>query len=423
MKVYIRLILRGEKLMFDLKQLNMENGLEVISIKKDTQLFSIHVGIKIGSLYENKEEKGISHFIEHMLFKGTNKRNNEQLNNELESLGGEYNAYTDYNCTVYSITALSEEFEKSVELLSDMIMNSNFPKDELDKERKVILSEIRTSKDNIEDYSFTKIKDIAYKNSPLKYDVLGSTKSVQNILRENISNFYNTYYVPNNCCISIVSPFEHEFVKEIINKYFSRWKTREFKLNDIVKESNIPSKTTSYKRDLEQSTIVYLFTFHGLNKKEEVALSILNHKLGESTNSILFRKLREENGLAYDIYTDLDTSKYIKSMYIYTAVAEENVDEAIELIEDCIKKIKEKIIKFDNNAIMLMKKVLKTAVVFTLEDVTDLSNYILNQRIDEKDVYEFIENMKEIDKIQMEDIHNVALKVLNKPTIHILKAQ
>ncbi|MFR2301371.1 MAG: M16 family metallopeptidase, partial [Clostridium paraputrificum] len=105
------------KLNFDVKKHYLDNGLEILTIKKDTQIASINLGVKVGSIYESLEEKGISHFIEHMLFKGTNKRNNEELNDELEALGGEYNAYTDYNSTVYTISCLSEELENACILL------------------------------------------------------------------------------------------------------------------------------------------------------------------------------------------------------------------------------------------------------------------------------------------------------------------
>ena len=163
LKLYIiklSIVFKGEiiiKDLFDTKTTILQNGLKVISIKKETSLVAINLGVKIGSIYEEKCEKGICHFIEHMLFKGTRNRTNKELNDELEQLGGEYNAYTEYSSTVYNITALKEEAEAAVELLSDMIVNSNFPKAEMEKEREVILSELRSSRDDIEELSFIKV--------------------------------------------------------------------------------------------------------------------------------------------------------------------------------------------------------------------------------------------------------------------------
>ncbi|SQB89882.1 zinc-dependent peptidase [Clostridium tetanomorphum] len=326
--------------MFQSKRYKLSNGIELISVKKDTQIFSIHLGVKVGSLYEKSTERGISHFIEHMLFKGTNKRSNEELNNDLETLAGEYNAYTDHNCTVYGITALKEEIENSIELLSDMVRDSIFPQKELEKERGVILAEIRTSKDDVEDYSFKRINELAFKNSPLKYDALGTEKHLNSFNREALLNYYHKYYIPNNCYISIVSPYDHSYIEQLINKYFQDWTQRNFIPNTVIEENNISGTFTSYKKDIEQSTILYLFTFHGLNKNGELALKILNHKLGDSANSILFRKLREEKGLAYDVYTSLDSTDKVKCLYLYTAVGEENVNESIKVINNCIEEIK-----------------------------------------------------------------------------------
>lgn len=407
--------------MFNAKQQTLSNGIKLTTVKRDSELTAIHMGIKIGPLYEGMKEKGISHFIEHMLFKGTKNRSNEQLNAELEERAGEYNAYTDLDCTVYSITALKDETERSIELLGDMLMNATFPQDEIDKERSVILAEIRSSNDDVEDISFRKVNEIAFEESPLKYNTLGMEKTVKGFNKKQLMNFYQTYYVPNNCYISVASPYEHEEILRLVDKYFNGWLWKEFKRCKVAVEKNIPVSKATYKKNIEQCTIAYLYTFHDLDKNDELALKILNHKLGESANSILFREVREKRGLAYDIYTDLDLSKYVKTLIIYTAVGEDDVDEACNAIEDCINGIKDESIHIDENTVVLMKKVLRTAVAFTIEDCTDLSNYILHQNMDGDDIYQFIQDMKELESIKRDQIYDVARKVLNDPTVHILK--
>ncbi|APH17211.1 insulinase family protein [Clostridium sporogenes] len=409
--------------MYDAKKTILKNGITLVTIKKDTQIAAIHAGIKIGAIYENEKEKGISHFIEHMLFKGTKYKDNETLNRELENLGGEYNAYTDSNSTVCSITVLEEELEKSIEILGDMFQNCLFPQEEIEREREVILSEIRGSKDDLEDYSFKKVNETAFDKSPLKYDTLGNEKIVKSFTRDKLIKFYERYYVPNNCFISIVSDLPHNYVVSIVEKYFKDWLWKEFKREKVLEEKNRFLKKVSYKNNVEQSTVVYLFTLHGLSKKEELALTILSHRLGESGNSVLFRELREKRGFAYDVYTDLDLSPHVKTLYIYTSVGRENVDETLDVINNCIESIKKGNIGFDSNTINLMKKILKTAIAFTLEDVTDIGNYAFHQIIDEESIFQFYEDMKDLDGIKEEDIYNVANKVLNKPTIHILLNQ
>ncbi|ERI90159.1 peptidase M16 inactive domain protein [Clostridiales bacterium oral taxon 876 str. F0540] len=412
-----------ENKIFDAETKVLHNGLKLITIKRNTQITSLHVGINVGSVIEKANNRGISHFIEHMLYKGTKSKNNEELNDALEKRGGEYNAYTDYTCTVFSITALSEELEPSLEIISDMIQNSTFPEEEIEKERGVILAEIRTSKDDIEDYSFNKINEIAFSKSSLRYDTLGEEKTVKKLTRKQLVEFYNKYYVPNNCNITIVSPYEHEEVLKLVSKYFSNWEYKELEKEKVIVEDNIDIIRTTYKENIEQSTIIYAFTFHGFNKLEELALKILNHKFGESANSILFRELREEKGLAYDVYSHLDMTNYVKTLYIYTAVGSENIQEALATINNCINKIKSKKINFNEETVNLMKKVLKTAVAATLEDSTDLGNYVLHQSMEGESIYEFSDDMKNIEIIKMQHIYEVANKIFNKPTVHILTSK
>ncbi len=408
------------KITFDGNISILKNGIRLVTIKKNTQLAALHIGVKIGSLYENNKEKGISHFIEHMLFKGTNKRSNEEINQALEERGGEYNAYTDYHSTVYSMTCLQEEMESSLEVLSDMILNSNFSSKELEVERGVILAEIRTSKDDVEDFSFKRIHELAFRTSSVRYDISGEEELVKNYTREDLWNFYKRYYVPNNCYVTLVSSMGHQEAVTLIEKYMGDWKAEKLTHPEIFIEDNIPGTNTTYKKNIEQSTIVYAYTFHNLDKREELALKILNHKLGESANALLFRRLREERGLAYDVYSQTDMSRAVKTLYIYTAVEKNKVKEAIDTINTCIRDIINKEVLFDINTVNLMKKVLKTAVVSILEDSTDLSNYVLHQVIDEESIYEYMEDLENMESITSEELYKVAEKVFKEPTIHIL---
>ena len=408
------------KLNFDVKKHYLDNGLEILTIKKDTQIASINLGVKVGAIYESLEEKGISHFIEHMLFKGTNKRNNEELNDELESLGGEYNAYTDYNSTVYTISCLSEELENACILLGDMITSSNFPEEEIERERGVILAEMRTSKDDIEDLSFKRVNEVAFNSSPLRYDVTGLEEVVKGFKREDIEKFYKKYYTPKNSLITMVSSLEHEDAKELISREFSNWQGEEEVEHPVICEDNIPLRKVSYKNDMEQSTIVYLYTFYHLDKNDELALRILNHRLGESSNSLLFREVREKKGLAYDIYTHLDMTKNVKTLYIYTAVSDEDVEEAIRAIDETLNNVVNGNIEIGNKDLAIMKKVHKTAVISTLEDSAELCNYILHQELEGEDIYEFVKDMEGLNNLNRDKIYKVSKLVLKDPTIHIL---
>jgi len=410
------------QLNFDVKKHKLNNGLEVVTIKKDTQIAAINVGIKIGALHERLDEKGISHFIEHVLFKGTKKRNVERLNADLEALGGEYNAYTDYDVTVYTISCLMEEIENGVEIMGDMIINPHFKEEEIEKERGVILSEIKMSRDDIEDFSFKKINKLAFEKSGLKYEVTGIEKNIKDFKREDLEKYYLKYYTPKNSKVTFVSSYSHEYAIKLIESYFGEWNNKEIKKPIIIKEDNKLAKGISYKKDIEQSTLMYLYTFNELKKDYELPLRILNHRFGESSNSLLFREIREKRGLAYDIYTHLEITKNIKTLYIYTAVSDENIDETINAIDETIEKIKDAAIEFGDRDLYVMKKVHKTAVISTLEDSAELCNYMLHQLLENEDLFEFVKDMDRLSALDKSKIREVSKIVLNNPTIHILKS-
>lgn len=403
----------------DYNTYKLKNGINVVSIKKDTEMFAIHVGVKVGSLYEKPSEKGISHFIEHMLFKGTYTYDNEELISLFEECAGEFNAYTDYNSTVFNMSVLKEEGEKTVSLLAEILKNSAFKEEEIEKERGVILAEILSSKDDIEDYSYGKVNQYAFSKSPLKYDIIGEEKTVSRFKREDIVAYYKKFYVASNIYISVVSSFTQEETLAMINKFFGGFPEGDVFHGEVINEKNIPSKKISYKTDIEQATILYLYTFYNLTREEELSLKLLSYKLGESANCILFRRLREERGIAYDAYSQYDTTKDVKIFYIYTAVSKDKVGEALEVIDNSILElINEKIILQDS-FVELMKKVLKTSIINTIEDTSDLSNYALSELIEGRRI-NFLEDMKELKSITKDDIFKVAKKVFLKPTIHIL---
>lgn len=410
------------KLNFDVKKHKLQNGLEVITIKKDTQISSINVGVKVGALNEKIEEKGISHFIEHMLFKGTEKRNFEMLNDDLESLGGEYNAYTDYSATVFSISCLEEELSKAIELLGDMVTSPIFAEEEIEKERGVILAEMRASKDSVEDLSFKRVNEIAFNKSALRYDVAGIEENVKNFTKKDLNDYYTKHYIPNNTLITVVSSLEHEDALKMIQGEFGGWQQGTHHHLVAIDERNKGVKKITHKENIELSTIVYLFTFYDLDKSLELPLRILNHRLGESANSVLFREVRENRGLAYDIYSHLDVTKHVKSLYIYTAVNEEDVEETVSVIDDILQSIKDRDIEIGERDLKIMKKVHKTAVISTLEDSTELCSYILNQHIEDENIFEFLEDMENLNTISNDEIYKAANEVLNNPTIHILKS-
>lgn len=398
----------------------LHNGLEIIVVKKESQLMSVNLGIKIGSIYENDGEKGISHFIEHMIFKGTKKRSNAELMDDIESLGGDIDAYTDNNSTVLSVSALHTELEDSLELLADMVINSEFNKKQIDKERSVILSEIKSSYDDIEDFSYRKINEVAFEGNNLMYDVLGTEESVKNFKRSDLIAYYGKHYLPNNSSIVIVSPYEKNYVVDLVKKYFSLWQEKILEKSTFNTTLNKSFINRIDQKDSEQSTILYLYTSKNLSKKEELALDVLNYKLGDNSNSVLFKELREHRGLCYEVYSSLTEIDDMKLLYIYTSVNSEDVEEAIEVIEGCVEEFKKRNISMNENIFKLIKKVYKTNLATTFETCDNIGDFLLQYALKDEDIDRVFKDIREIDNMSVEEIYDVGEKILNSPSISIV---
>ena len=401
----------------------LENGLTIIGEEIPyVKSISLGVWINAGSRIEDEEISGVSHFIEHMLFKGTRNRTSKQIASEIDNLGGQINAFTSKECTCYYVKLLDSHIDIGIDVLSDMILNSKFNEDDLDKERSVIIEELKMYEDSPEDLAYDLLTENIYKNDPLGMNIIGTEESLNRLNREKLLDYFNKYYVPNNSLITMVSSLSHDEAIKEIEKHFDNWEAKKLINLNIKDEKNKCVKKITTKENIELSTIVYLFTFYDLNKEDELALRILNHRLGESANSLLFREVRENRGLAYDIYSHLDITKNVKTLYIYTAVDEEDIEAASNAIEEIFRDIKTKKILIGDNDLNIMKKVHKTAVISTLEDSTELCSYILSQSLEGEDIFEFLKDMENLNNITADEIYEVANKVLNNPTIHILKS-
>lgn len=412
-----------ENLKIDFKEFILDNGLKIIVLKRDCKFFNLNFGIKIGSAYEFDNERGFSHFIEHMLFRSNLKFSNYEVNKILEFLGGDYDAFTDYGSTIFTIRGLCCDLEKSIELISSMVRYPKFDDKEMYIERDIIISEIESCIADYEEYSFIKLNEESFENSHLKYDIAGTKETIKNIVSEDLRRFYEKYYVSNNSFMVVISSYDESYVINLLKKYFDSWQSKKLLHKKLIEESNIPKKIVTEKKDLELSTVTYLFTFNNLLQHEKIFLKIAEYKLGGGSNSILFKRVREENGLAYDIYTQLELSDEFKGMYIFCATNDQNVDEVIKIIDSCIEDIKNCKNYFNDYSLQLIKKLQLMSIYSTLEDNEKLGLYLLEKIIYKKNINDYLDDLSMIEKVSSEELMNVCKKYFNNPTIHILKGK
>ena len=396
------------------KYQTLKNGLTIVG-EEIPYLKSVSLGIWIntGSRLESEKESGVSHFIEHMLFKGTKNRSAKDIARDIDRLGGEINAFTNKECTCYYVHLLDEHINKGIDVLSDMILNSSFDTNDIDKEKFVILEELKMYEDSLDDLSYDLLVENVYQNDGLGRNILGNRKTIRSLKREDILNYYNKYYVPNNAVISICGNFNFEEIVKVIDEKFEQWQEKE--VNIEVKEANYTPCFVTKNKDSEQVNIaINLKAIPEENEKEAYALSVVNNIFGGSTSSRLFQSIREEKGLVYSIYSSQTLYRKCGELGIFASTSKEYLKEVYDLIIKEIKNIRENYITEEE--LEESKEQLKGNYILSLESINSkmLANgeaMLLNNKLKKED--EIIEHINVVNMEQVKDIINKVFNIEN----------
>jgi len=345
------------------------NGLKV-AVKQLPAVGSVAMGIVVGvgSCLETAETNGYSHMIEHMLFKGTKKRSAKQISEELDALGGNFNAFTSKETTCYYCKVLPDKIYDAAELLSDILFNATFDQEELDRERKVISEEIYMDEDVPEDVCHDLLATTFYGDKSLGQKVIGKLQNVSSANSSDLIAFKKKYYVANNICISFAGNINFETANSVVEKYFLHNFNEEkadFMVGDIKK---IPSQNDfAYRfKDVEQAHVAVAFDSISSNSDDSIPFKVANIVFGGGMSSRLFQKIREEHGLAYTVYSSL--SAYANNGYLelYLGTSPKNVKNAVDLLIGEILRLKNSgITKAEADR---AKTQVKTSLVFGCEN-------------------------------------------------------
>ena len=282
------------------KTITLSNGLTILLDHFNSNTLSIGLWLNVGSVNENNKQLGIAHMLEHMAFKGTKNRNAFDISKEIEDVGGDINAYTSKENTAYYVKLLPSNHELGIEILSDIFLNSTFPKEEIERERGVIISEIGQSNDMPDDKVFDKFYSLAYQNQSIGKPILGTKVSVGGFNKDDLKEFCNQNYNPSNLIIGISGKFDEKKITNQIKKNFEFLKSGNKSTKPKYKWN---SGFHSEKKDLQQAHIV--FGVEGLSNldKQRLDLSALSIILGGGMSSKLFQEIREKKGLCYSIFS------------------------------------------------------------------------------------------------------------------------
>lgn len=394
----------------------LDNGLSVV-LEDIDYVNSVSVGlwIKNGSRNENKGNNGISHFIEHMLFKGTNRRNALEIAECIENVGGQINAFTGKESTCFYIKALDSHLELALDVIADMLFGSKFASQDIEREKGVIIEEINMGEDLPEDVLIDLHSKASWGEDSISFPILGTADTVNSFNRGQILDYVSSYYVPENSVISISGKFKVDVTLKLIKKYFENWVSCNKKLTTYSKPE-ILNNHMFKKKNIEQLHMTLGIPGIEVGNEDIYTLSILNSIFGGGASSILFQKIREEKGLCYSIYSYISSFNNTGMVNIYNSLNS-------KYSEDVIYMIKEEIYKFTQNGISeqklnMAKEQLKGSYILGLESTSSrmFSNgksvLFLNKINTPKDI------ITKIDKVSVDDVNRVMEKTFKRGIVN-----
>lgn len=319
----------------------LKNGLRVLLEENHAApVVSFHILVKVGSAMESKKEAGISHLIEHMLFKGTPKRKVGAIAKEVEAAGGEINAYTSFDQTVYYINMASRFAPKGLDILADAIQNPIFDADELEREKEVVLEEIRRGKDSPSQRNSDLLFSTAYSRHPYKNPIIGTAKSVKSFTKNDVMRYYKQWYRPDNVVVVIVGDFNKDKMLKDVAKKFKKFRAPKTHQKRLTKDK--PSTTLKIKAEENHVQACYFsigFKIPGITHKDVPALDILSHVLAGTDSSRLEQIIKEQKELVNDIHSYAFTPKHEGLFIIGGLTSPEKLNESIKTICDEVHKL------------------------------------------------------------------------------------
>ncbi len=393
----------------------LKNNATVVMIPlADTKSLTTLVMYPVGSRYETNKMAGVSHFVEHIMFKGTKKRKDTlTLTREIDRLGAQYNAFTGKEYTGYYIKADASYTEVSFDILSDMLFHSKFDAKEMEKEKSVIVEEIRMYNDNPIMNIDNIFEEVMY-DGPLGRDIAGSEKNVLSYNRKDVLAFRKKHYSPSNMTV-VVAGAINEDTHKLLNKYFGSVKKTSkkknnfsaYKFGNIKKEKRI---AVQFKKT-DQAQLMLGFPGYKYGDRKHSALSVLNTILGGSMSSRLFIKIREKLGLAYTVRSGAEKFNDTGYVYVRAGLEAKNINKAIS----AIRKEIERIIK---NGVSLQelkdaKTHIRGGLTLSLENSSVVANWFATQSLFFDKMQTPEEKLKRIEKVTREDVQRIAKNVFN----------
>jgi predicted Zn-dependent peptidase len=394
----------------------LSNGIRVVSeTLPKTRSLSIGVWVKVGSRHEPKELGGVSHFIEHMFFKGTRKRTAREIATEVDSLGGEMNAFTSQENTTYYIKVLDEHLPEAIDILSDILLGSRFEPADVEKERKVILEEIKGVEDTPDDFIHELFTSTVWPDNSLGRPILGTRETIKAMKAADVVAYLEDYYVPREVVISVAGNFEHGRLIELLESAFGKLSRK-----GVPKQDTAPvfrQAVIVKKKQLEQVQVCLGCKGLQYTHDDRFVVMALNTILGNSMSSRLFQEVREQNALAYAIYSYVTAYRDAGLLTVYAGTDPANAVQAIGLIVKELRKIRDEGITPAEDK--RVKDQIKGNLVLSLETSNSHMGRIARQEIYFGKYLSVDDIIKAVDKVTAAQIHALARKLFTRENLSL----
>jgi predicted Zn-dependent peptidase len=396
-----------------------DSGLRLVSIPMEgTRTATVLVLVGTGSKYETKEINGISHFLEHMMFKGTAKRPGKMdIARELDAIGAEYNAFTGKEYTGYYAKASMEKLDTIMDVVFDIFLNSKLTQEDIDTERGVIVEELNMYRDMPQRYVGDLFEKLLYGDQPAGWEIGGDKETVMSLKREQFVNYFNSHYIAKNTIIAVAGNVDPEVVKKKAGEYFSAIRDGGLvtKLPVAEKQSG-PALLVHYKKT-DQTHFHLGFRSCNMYDKRKYALGILGTVLGGGMSSRLFEEVRDKRGLAYYVGADNDTATDAGYFMVKAGVNNEKVFEAIKVVLDEIRKIKN--VGITAEELQRAKDNISGSMALGLEHSDSVANAYAGPILFENKVLTPEEELGKIKKVTLQEVHQVAREVFENSKLNL----
>lgn len=391
----------------------LDNGIKVLTEKNNhVKSFSLGIWIDVGSRDEHLVNNGITHFIEHCVFKGTHRRTARQIALSLEAYGGYLNAFTTKEHTCFYARALSAQVPKAFDVLSDLITSATFKQKEIEKEKQVVIEELVTYEDMPEENIQEVLDSELYSPHPLGYPVIGTKDNLENFTQKHLLNFIDEKYQPSKIIVSAVGDVHHEKIVKLADKYFGSLKNGISNFPRSKPKLTNRSKSISLEKDINQVHICLGRKTYGVNSSKRTNLAALNTILGGGTSSRLFLNIREKYGFAYNVYSFLSSYLDSATFGIYICTSLKNRDRSVELIWKELDKLKNNpISKLELNNV---KEHIKGTISLGLESTSSKMIHLATSELYFNRVKSIDEIFSEVDTITADGIQNLALELFDR---------